>query len=237
MRWGEQRRNEARQRTRQPLSRLLIRAPDAQSTNAAHRHREHILEELNVKALEIIAQDAELVSYRIKPNLPRIGKRHGKLIPKIREALNTADKAAIAAAVTANERYELTVGDQVLTFEAEDLLVETTAVQGYASAEEGGYLVGLDLRLTPELVREGLARELSRTANEARKQAGLEVSDRLILRIIGSEGVEAALSEYRDYLTNEILVLRWGGEDFTPTFTSSEYSLDEHSWRIAFSRA
>ena len=234
---GRAARNDTRQRTRQPLSRLLVRTPDVQSTNAVHRHREHILEELNVKGLEMIAQDAELVSYRIKPNLPRVGRRYGKLIPKIREALNTANKGAIAAAVTANERYELTVENEILTFEAEDLLVETTAVQGYASAEEGGYLVGLDLRLTPELAREGLARELARTANEARKQAGLEVSDRITLRILGSEGVEVTLSEYRDYLANEILVLRWGDEDFSPTFTSSEYSLDEHSWRIALSRA
>ena len=73
-------------------------------------------------------------------------------------------------------------GSEPLTFEPEDVLVETTSAEGYACAEEGGWLVGLDTTLTEALEREGLARELVRTVQEARKQAGLEVSDRIMLR-------------------------------------------------------
>ncbi len=86
-------------RTRQPLSRLLIRAPDDASATALTDHQNQILEELNVKSIEFIARDASHVSYRIKPNLPRIGKRYGKDIPSIRKALEESDGAEIAAAV------------------------------------------------------------------------------------------------------------------------------------------
>ncbi|MGY8795110.1 MAG: isoleucine--tRNA ligase, partial [Woeseiales bacterium] len=75
-------------RTRQPLSRLLVRTPDDKAAKALDGHRDQVLEELNVKTIEFIARDAGLVSYRIKPNLPRIGKQYGKLIPHIRKALD-----------------------------------------------------------------------------------------------------------------------------------------------------
>jgi isoleucyl-tRNA synthetase len=84
-------------RTRQPLSRLLIRAPDDAAAKALAEHQDQILEELNVRSIEFIARDAGLVSYRIKPNLPKLGKRFGKRLPAIRAALQAADGAGIAS--------------------------------------------------------------------------------------------------------------------------------------------
>src|SRR6185503_4520966 len=81
---GRAARNSSRLKVRQPLARLLVRVPDADAERAVRRHEDQILDELNVKRIELIARDATLVSYRIKPNLPVIGKRYGKLIPKIR---------------------------------------------------------------------------------------------------------------------------------------------------------
>ena len=90
-------------RTRQPLARLLVRAPNDAAAKALDSHQDQILEELNVKAIEFIARDAGLVSYHIKPNLPRIGKQYGKLIPVIRKALDAADGGAIASAVASGD--------------------------------------------------------------------------------------------------------------------------------------
>jgi isoleucyl-tRNA synthetase len=206
---GRAARNSSRLKVRQPLARLLVRVPDDAAEAAVRRHEDQILDELNVKRLELVARDATLVSYRIKPNLPVIGKRYGKLIPAIREYLATADSAAIAAAVARGVAQTFVVSGQELTIEPNDLLVESASAEGLACAEESGYLVGLDTRLNDELRREGLARELVRAVQEARKQAGLEVADRIALLIEGDAAVAAALEHHRDYVMSETLASAW----------------------------
>jgi len=222
-------------RTRQPLSRLLIRAPDDRAASALDDHQAQILEELNVKHIEFIARDAGLVSYRIKPHLPRIGKRYGKLIPAIKQALNEADGAAIAGAAAKGESFELTLPEESITLSPEDVLIETSSAEGYACGEDGGYLTALDTRLTDELLQEGLARELVRTVQEARKNAGLEVSDRIRLGVSGSAGVTAALAEYRDFLLAETLAVDWQVDQDKPLHAEARELADEH-WRIEISR-
>jgi isoleucyl-tRNA synthetase len=233
---GRSARNDARLRVRQPLKRLLVRVPGTAAAEAVKRHRDQILEELNVKRLELVAGDAELVSYRLKPNLPRIGKRYGKRIPAIRSALAQADAGKIASLAAAGQGFELAVGDESIRFEAEDVLVESVAAEGYACAEEGGYLVGLDTRLDDALREEGLARELVRTVQEARKQAGLEVSDRIVLRVTGSDAVEAAVVGHRVFLMDETLASGWGEEGFEASYVS-EHDQDDLHWRIELARA
>ena len=121
--------------------------------------------------------------------------------------------------------------DSRATFGPEDVLVETASAEGYACAEEGGYLVGIDTRLDDALVREGLARELVRTVQEARKQAGLDVSDRIVLRARGTAGVESALADHREYVMDETLARQWGDASFEGTY-SIEHALEDERWTI-----
>jgi isoleucyl-tRNA synthetase len=212
----------------------LIRVPDARAEAAVRRHEDQILEELNVKRLELIARDATLVSYRIKPNLPVIGKRYGKLIPKIREYLKTADGAAIAAAVARGASQTFVVDGEALDIQPADLLVESEAAEGFACAEEGGYLAGLDTTLDDALRREGLARELVRAVQDARKQAGLEVADRIVLLVEGDAAVTAALEEHRDYLMSETLASVWRAPG-TGEFVAAQ-AQGEAQWVIRLAR-
>ena len=232
---GRAARNSSGVRVRQPLSRLLVRTPDEMPATFVARHETQILEELNVKAVEMLAPDAELVSYRIKPNLPRIGRRFGKRVPAVRDALAAADGGVVAAAVAAGRAFDVDVAGETVAFAPEDVLVETTSAEGYSSAEEGGYLVGLDTTPTEALEREGLARELVRTVQEARKQAGLEVSDRITLRIEGTPEVTAALDAHRDYVMEETLATGWGGAGWSPAY-SVEHSLGDRQWAIGLVR-
>jgi isoleucyl-tRNA synthetase len=206
---GRAARNSSRLKVRQPLKRLLVRLPDEAAIAAVRRHADQILEELNVKALEIIPRDASLVSYRIKPNLPVIGKRYGKLIPAIRQYLAAADGAEIAAKAARGETQTFALPSGPIEVQPLDLLVETSSAEGFACAEEGGYLAGLDTTLDDALRREGVARELVRAVQDARKQAGLEVSDRIELHIDGDDRVTAALAEHRDFIMSETLASRW----------------------------
>jgi isoleucyl-tRNA synthetase len=232
---GRAARNQSGLRTRQPLSRVLVRTPDDAAGAAVVKHEAIILEELNVKNVEAIARDAQLVSYRLKPNLPRIGKRYGKLIPAIRQALLDADGAIVATAVAAGETFSIVAQGQSVSLEAQDVLVETESAPGYACAEESGYLVGLDTTLSEALSREGLARELVRTIQEARKQAGLDVSDRIMLRVWGSDGVEAALDAFKSHLMEETLATQWAKDDWAREY-SVAHELDGEHWQIALGK-
>ena len=223
-------------RTRQPLSRLLVRAPDDAAAKALEDHQEQILEELNVKTIEFIARDAGLVSYRIKPNLPVLGKRYGKLIPAIRKALEEADGAAIASAVARSEKFDIEVGADTLTLESGDVLIETHSAAGYACAEDGGYLTALDTSLNDKLVNEGVAREIVRSIQDARKQAGLEVSDRIVLGVAGSGGIETALGEHRDYIMTETLATTWEVGQSDALYADKRELGDEH-WTLEFRKA
>jgi isoleucyl-tRNA synthetase len=232
---GRAARNESSLKVRQPLARLLVRLPDELASGAVERHSEQIRDELNIKAIEIIPRDAALVTYRIKPNLPVVGKRYGKLIPAIRAALAKSDGSLIAKLAARGEILKIEVEGRTIELAPDALLIETTAAEGFACAEDAGYLVGLDTTLTDELVREGLIREILRTVQDARKQAGLNVSDRIVLNIDGNEPVMAAMSAHREYIVSEALVNGWQPLSSPPAF-SIEHDIGAARWRIRLAR-
>jgi isoleucyl-tRNA synthetase len=230
---GRAARGQSGVRTRQPLSRLLVRAPSEAARNTLETHQDQILEELNVKTLEFIARDASHMSYRIKPNLPLLGKKYGKAVPEIREALQKADGAEVARNAERGEATVISVSTGTLSLSAEEVLVETSATEGFACAEDGGYLTELDTALSDELIDEGVARELVRSVQDARKQAGLEVSDRIVLGVSGSEAVEKALETHRNYVMSETLATEWAVGQQNPLY-AAERKLGDERWNIEF---
>jgi len=222
-------------RTRQPISRLLVRAPNDAAAKALDSHQDQILEELNVKAIEFIARDAGLVSYNIKPNLPKLGKQYGKLVPQIKKALLDADGGAIASAAAAGEPFEIEVAGQTIPLIGDDVLIETSSAEGYSCEADAGYLTALDTTLTEELINEGFARELVRSVQDARKQAGLEVSDRITLGVSGSAAVESALDQHRDYLMAETLATSWVVEQADALYSENR-ELGEETWKIEITK-
>jgi isoleucyl-tRNA synthetase len=233
---GRAARGQSGVRTRQPLARVLVRAADERARTALEANQEQVLEELNVKSIEFIAQDASHVNYRIKPNMPALGKRGlGKQIPVLKKWLDEeADKAAIARAVAAGDSYTVPMIEEPLG--PEDFLVETEAAEGYACAEEAGYLVELDTALTDALVDEGWAREVVRSVQDARKQADLQVSDRIVLGVSGSEAIRRALEAHLGYVMAETLATDWAvGQD--DALHSAERELGGEKWLIEFRKA
>lgn len=124
----------------------------------------------------------------------------------------------------------------MLTLASGDVLVETSAAEGYACAEDSGYLAELDTTLTDELIDEGLAREVVRSIQDARKQAGLQVSDRIVLGVSGSARIEKALAGHRDYVMTETLAVEWQTGQTNPLFRESR-ELGELQWVVEFSKA
>jgi isoleucyl-tRNA synthetase len=231
---GRAARSKSGVRTRQPISRVLVRAPNDAAAQALESHKEQILEELNVKAIEFIARDAGLVSYVIKPNLPKLGKQYGKLVPQIRQALSDADGADIAGAAARGEAFEIEVAGQTIPLEGDDILIETHSAEGYSCEADAGYLAALDTTLNEALIAEGLAREVVRSVQDARKQAGLEVSDRITLGVSGSEAVDKALETHRSYLMSETLATGWQVGQSDARYRTEKTMGSEH-WTIEIS--
>ncbi len=233
---GRQARAQSGVRTRQPMSLVRVRTPNNDAAKALEDHKDQILEELNVKSIEFIKRDDAHVSYRIKPNLPALGKRGlGKQIPEIKQSLMDEDGAKIAGNVARGESTVISVAGATLSLSPTEVIVETEAEEGFECAEDSGFMVEFNTTLTDELIDEGVAREIVRSVQDARKQAGLEVSDRIVLGVSGSAGVEKALSAHRDYLMSETLATEWSVGQSDPLF-SIKRDVDDNNWTIEISK-
>ena len=205
---GRAARQRAGLRVRQPLSELLARVP--RNTPALERFDAELRDELNVRQVRLLSLDDQLVEYRFKPNLPIVGKKYGRLVPALRSAL--ADLRGEAAsrlvqALEAGQSSEVKVDGETLSIGPEEVLVEAISPAGFAVAEAGGVLVALNTEVTPELRLEGRARDLIRAVQDARRAAGLELTDRIDLRLESSDGLDlpALLASHGPYLAGETL--------------------------------
>jgi len=139
-----------------------------------------VLDELNVKRLRLVAEPGDLVRYQVRPKLHLLGPRYGRRLPAVQAALAELDGRRLARLKAAGEPVTVAVQGLEVEVLADEYEVATVDKEGYAVAEEQGYLVALDRRLTPELVREGLARELVHKLQSMRKAAGFRIEDRII---------------------------------------------------------
>ncbi|MGQ0465982.1 MAG: isoleucine--tRNA ligase [Sporichthyaceae bacterium] len=191
-------------KTRQPLSRALIGAQGWSALNDDLRAQ--IAEELNVTRLESLgAAGADLVDYSAKANFRALGKRFGKGTQPVAAAIAAADAAELAAALRSGANTTVLVEGEPVEVGPDEVIVTETPREGWAVAREGE-TVALDLTITPELRRAGLAREAIRAIQEARKSAGLEVSDRILLGWHAGDAEAAdALREHADLIAAEVL--------------------------------
>jgi len=192
---------------RQPLPEVLVRVREASELEGVKQLADQLLEELNVKEVRFLDVEDTFVDYTLKPNLPRLGKRVGKLIPQLRKALEGLDGREVAANVAARRLTVVQLEEQTLELEPEDLLLDPRSPEGYAAVEERGYLVALNTRVTSELRREGMVRDAVRLVQNGRKSAGLEVSDRIDLAVEAGGELGRALKEHQDTLAAEVLAV------------------------------
>ncbi|HSH82131.1 MAG TPA: class I tRNA ligase family protein, partial [Herpetosiphonaceae bacterium] len=198
---GRAARKRAGIKVRQPLQMLLLRSSAPGGTEALRRFEDELRDELNVKQVQYLEASAGLVEYRFKPNLRSVGKKYGKLVPALKGALEGMRGSAAMEAGRANEAgqsFKLVVDGQEIELLPEDVLIETSAPEGYAVAEDGDVLVALDTTVTPELKLEGAARDLVRAIQDARKEAGLAISDRISLYLQAGDGAAEMLARLVD---------------------------------------
>ncbi|HET9495326.1 MAG TPA: isoleucine--tRNA ligase, partial [Chloroflexia bacterium] len=211
---GRSARNKASVKVRQPLREIVVRVPNSADEEAMRRIEPQVLEELNIKKIELTPEVGDLITYVIKPNFAQLGPKYGKRLGAVREALAALEPAEVAARVQAGEPVSVKVAGESEPVELlpTEIVVETREREGFAVAQEGGLVVALDTELDDDLLREGLARDLVRVINDMRKSAGFDVSDRITtyVRVEGPEDgdrslAEGALESFRDYIAAETL--------------------------------
>ncbi len=192
---------------RQPLSRLLVASRSEQESAALRRYQAAVLEELNIKALELVEDASTLVSYRVRENRKALGPRFGKRLPEIGKALAALDPATVAARVHTGQAVEISLDGESVSLEPSDIQVEQVTRGQMATAQEGALVVALDLEITEELKLEGLARDLVRQIQQARKDQGLEMSDRILITY-QTEKLSEVFTRFKDYICGETLALK-----------------------------
>ena len=192
-------------KVRQPLSRLMVHTVAAKDQEILSKNREVLLDELNVKELEFLDDSAGILDYRIKPNLPVLGKRLGSRLKEIQEYFKTAPAREIALAVKAGTSVTLPGSDPIV-LDPEEILVESVSSEGVSGVEGFGMLVALDTELSEELLQEGMIRDLVRNVQELRKKSGLQITDRILLLVEGAGPLlTGALKTFGTYLEGETL--------------------------------
>jgi isoleucyl-tRNA synthetase len=194
-------------RTRQPLSRALVGARGWD--DLPPELRAEVADELNVAEVAPLgATGGELIDVSMKANFRSLGRRFAKDTPRVAAAVAAADAGALAADLRANGAATVHVeGLGEITLDDEDVVLTESPREGWAVAREGE-TVALDLHLTPALVRAGLAREVIRLVQEARKSTGYDVSDRIELAWVADGELGAALREHAAAVADDVLAVR-----------------------------
>jgi len=221
---GRSARAEASMRTRQPLRRALIGA--AGFLELPGELRAEIAAELNVSRLEVLGSAGELVDYTVKPNFRVLGRRFAARTPAVAAAVLAVPAADIATAVLAGGTVVVTVDafDEPVVIGADDVIVTQTPRAGWAVAADAGETVAIDIMVSPELRREGLAREVIRLVQEARKNDGLAVTDRIWLRWSSADPeVVTALTEHAGLIAGEVLAV-----DYAPAAGAQAQAARKH---------
>jgi isoleucyl-tRNA synthetase len=233
---GSAARNSVKRKVRQPLAELKVRPGGEGERRAVERFADQVVEELNVKKVTLAAEP--LFTVEVKPNPKALGARGlGRRLKEIDAAVAAAPAAELAAKVQKGEPFELATPSGPVTLEPGDLWVTTRAPEGWAGVADGDTQVLLDTRITPELAREGQARDVVRQVQELRKKANLEKDDRIELCLTTpAANLQQAIAAHCDYIGAQTLTLRWA-DALDGSAHRADVQIDGQPLTIALKRA
>jgi isoleucyl-tRNA synthetase len=234
---GRAARAQAKAKVRQPLRRAVIVANEEERAAIANLGAEIVRAELNVKELDFVDDEADLVSYTVKPNYRSLGPRFGKRMPQVAAAVEALDPAHVARVIGDGGQVGINVEGDEHTLAIEDVTLALQPLEGYEVEAESGHAVALQLELDDELRREGLAREIVHAVQNARKAAGLEITDRIDLALAGDPDLLDAAREHEPYLSGEVLATSIAYDGDAAAAADVTATIDGHELSIGVRRA
>ncbi|GBC87688.1 Isoleucine--tRNA ligase [bacterium HR12] len=230
---GRRVRTEARVRVRQPLPEAVVHVPDREGLEPL---LPLVAEELNVRRVVFAASAEAFGRWRAKPNYRALGPRLGPAVKDLAAAL-AADDGTLAGALARGERVTVATSSGPVELGPEDVDLAQETLEGWGVATDGGVTVALELEITPELRLEGLARELVRVVQDARRDAGLEVSDRIVLGLATAGELADAFAAHRGTIAAETLAVEVRDEPIADATFRTDAEVDGSSVTITLRRA
>ena len=197
-------RKKANIRVRQPLSKIMIPVKDENMKTQLEKVSHLIKSEVNIKEIEFLSPDNNILVKNVKPNFKTLGKKYGKQMKQIQAYFTNMSQEEIHQ-FEKNNGTHLNVNGVDVELTLEDALISTQDIPGWAVTSEGDLTVALDMTITDELMQEGLAREIVNRVQNLRKTGGFEVTDRIELLIEKNEKIDAAVEKFDDYICTETL--------------------------------
>ncbi len=227
---GRAARAESGIKIRQPLSRALVAAD--RWSDLDEQARLQISDELNVLSLESLSDAEALVHVSVKPNFRTLGKRFGKRTPLVAAAIGAADAGALAAGIRQGQGH-VEVEGETLSLTADEVIVTEVPQEGWTVASGGGESLALDLHLSDELLVLGTARDIVRALQQARKDSGFEVTDRItVLWQSDDDRVSQAFAAHGQLIGQEVLAT-----EIVQTKAPAAMNLSDPDMRVALRRA
>ena len=216
---------------RQPLQKIAIPATDETTKARIEAVKALILGEVNVKELEFVEGDGILVK-KIKCNFRTLGKKFGKLMKSVNAAVTEMSQEQISI-LEKNGSITLQVEGTDALIELADVEIFSEDVPGWTVANEGALTVALDVEVTDELRREGVAREIIKKIQAMRKESGLEITDRISVRVSKNAASDEAVAEFSEYISNQVLA---GSLVLCDAVEGETVELDGYSLNIAIEK-
>jgi isoleucyl-tRNA synthetase len=191
-------------RVRQPLNKIMIPVLNKHFKDVVQAVEALILSEVNVKEIEYITEDSNVLVKKIKPNFKSLGPKYGKLMKQISAQIQQFGQDDIKKLEESGEMKFL-IDENMVIINLEDVEIGTEDIPGWSVATQDHLTVALDMTLTPELENEGLARELVNRIQNLRKDKGLEVTDRISLSVEKTDATQDAFEAFKDYICSETL--------------------------------
>jgi len=207
-------------KVRQPLKKILLPVDDEQRA-AIQKMEDLILEEINVKAIEFVSDDTDIVGKKAKPNFRTLGQKFGKQVQGVAAAVREMTSKEISA-LQKNGTFTLAVAGSEVTIAKEDVDIIHEELKGWLVESDGSMTVALDTEITPELRNEGFAREFVNRVQNLRKDAGFDITDRIAITYAVSDALAAALGSMTAYVMRETLAVSMETGDAGTTGASTE---------------
>lgn len=191
-------------RVRQPLSRIMIPVLNEKFRAQVQTVEDLILSEVNIKSIEYLSEDADVLVKKIKPNFKALGPKFGKQMKVLASLIQELTQPQIKEIETQGQ-FNLVIEGQTMLITLEDVEILTEDIPGWSVSTEGKVTVALDITISDELHNEGLAREFVNRVQNLRKEFGFEVTDRIILKVLSNPDTDKAFSAFEEYICSETL--------------------------------